>query len=155
MTVIHNHQVNVLVADPDEESRQIVLEAVLSDGYSCTAVASASEAREAAKQQAPSLLICDVNLDDESGIELFQTVKVHNTDCPALFISSSRRPETLQHARLAGGTYFLSKPIDPAVLMELVDKALWMPHLVRRQVDSAAHGLKAPSFAPTMSVLSR
>lgn len=155
MSVIHNHQVNVLVADPDEASRQIVLEAVLSDGYSCTAVASATEARESAKQLPPNLLICDVNLDDESGIELFQAVKQDHADCPALFISGSRRPETLRHARLAGGTYFLSKPIDPTVLMELVDKALWMPHLVRRHVDSAAHGLKAPSFAPTMSVLSR
>ena len=155
MSAVHNHEVHVLVVDPDHESRRVVHEAILADGYSCTAVASADEALSAAAIQMPSLLICDVNLGNESGIELFATMKQENPDCPALFTSNSRRAETLQHARRAGGTYFLSKPIDPTVLMELVDKALWMPHLVRRHVDSAAHGLKAPSFAPSVGLGSR
>lgn len=149
MSVIQNHQVNVLVVDPDPQSRRLVQDLIVSDGYACTAVSTASDAIEAATQTSPNLLICDVNLGEDSGLELFATVKEFNQACPVVFISDSRRPETMQHARLAGATYFLSKPIDPTVLMELIDKALWMPHLVRRHIDSASHRLKAPSFAPT------
>ena len=35
--------------------------------------------------------------------------------------------------REAGGTFYLRKPVDPDVLVELVDKALWMPHLLGHQ----------------------
>jgi len=147
MSVMQNHQVNVLVVDPDPEFRGLVHDLIVSDGYTCTAVSTASSAMEAASHTAPNLLICDMNLSEDSGLELFVAVKEFTKDCPVLFISDSRRPETLQHARLAGATYFLSKPIDPTVLIELVDKALWMPHLVRRHIDSVAHRLRAPSIA--------
>lgn len=150
MSVIQNHQVSVLVVDPDPESRGLIQDVLLSDGYGCRAVSSATTALECARDKSPDLLICDMNLGTESGLELFAQIR-RIADCPVVFVSDSRKQETVAHARRAGATYFLSKPFDPTVLMELVDKALWMPHLVRRHVDSAAHQLKAPSFAPTSS----
>ena len=105
-----------------------------------------SAAQLAVAEKAPDLLICDVELGHESGLELYGRIK-QSVDCPVIFLSNSRSQETVLNARRAGGTYFLSKPFDPMVLLELVDKALWMPHLVRCHVDSAAHPLKTPSFA--------
>lgn len=148
MSVMQNHQVNVLVVDPDASWRGLIHELLIADGYACRAVGTASAALQAAAENSPNLLICDVNLGEDSGLELFATLK-SSVDCQVIFISDSRQPETMKHAHRAGATYFLSKPFDPAVLMELVDKALWMPHLVRRHVDSAAHQLKAPTFVPT------
>lgn len=150
MSVMQNHQINVLVVDPDAATRGQIHELLIADGYGCRAVGSASAALQSAQENTPSLLICDVNLGADSGLDLFATLKRH-AECPVVFISDSRRLETMQHAQRAGATYFLSKPFDPAVLMELVDKALWMPHLVRRHVDSEAHQLKAPTFAPRKS----
>ena len=60
MSAIHNHQVHVLVVDPDLESRRLVHESILADGYSCTAVSNAEEALDAATIQRPNLLICAV-----------------------------------------------------------------------------------------------
>lgn len=153
MSIIQNHQVNVLVVDPDAESRGLVHGVLMSDGYGCRAVATAQAAIECAKDKRPDLLICDMNIGEESGLELFAQIR-SIVDCPVLFTSDSRRAETVTHARRAGATYFLSKPFDTAVLMELVDKALWMPHLVRRHVDAAAHQVKAPSFTPPAPVAS-
>lgn len=147
MSVLQNHQVTILVVDPDESTRVQIHQAIIADGYSCLAVASAEAAKEAVAESSPNLLICDVNLGEDSGLELFASLR-NSIDCPVVFISDSRRQETVQHALRAGATYFLSKPFDPSVLLELVDKALWMPHLVRRHIDSAAHQLKAPTFAP-------
>lgn len=153
MSVVQNHQVNVLVVDPDADSRGQIHEILMADGYSSRAVGTASAAIRCAEEKTPNLLICDVNLGSESGLELFATLR-NSVDCPVVFISDSRKPETVKHARLAGATFFLSKPIDPTVLMELTDKALWMPHLVRRHIDSAAHQLKAPTFSPSASRIS-
>lgn len=150
MSVMQNHQVNVLVVDPDASTRAQIHEAVIADGYSCRAVGTAAAAKQAVQSRLPSLLICDMNLGEESGIELFASLRTE-IGCPVVFISDSRRPETVQHALRAGATYFLSKPFDSSVLLELVDKALWMPHLVRRHIDSAAHQLKAPAFSPAVS----
>lgn len=150
MSVMNNHQVNILVADPDAAARGQIHEILMEDGYACRAVGTADAAIRSAAEKAPSLLICDVNLGDDSGLELFKTLR-KTIDCSVVFTSNSRRPETMELARKAGGTYFLSKPFDPTVLMELVDKALWMPHLVRRHVDSSAHKLKAPTFSPSAS----
>ena len=131
MSVLQNHQVNVLVVDPDVDSRGQIHEILISDGYTCRAVGTAAAAIQSASEKSPNLLICDTNLGEDSGLELAATIK-NSIDCPVVFISDSRKQETVKHARRAGATYFLSKPFDPAVLMELVDKALWMPHLVRR-----------------------
>ena len=148
MSMLQNHQVDILVVDPDAESRVEINEILMEDGYSCRAVGSAAEALQAANNRLPNLLICEVNLRDGSGFDVFASISKLG-DCPAVFMSDSRRSETMRLARQAGATYFLSKPFDPTVLMELVDKSLWMPHLVRRHVDSAAHKIKAPTFSPT------
>lgn len=154
MSVMQNHQVNILVVDPDANTRAQAHEALMSDGYACRAVATASAAKQAVADRTPNLLICDVNLGDESGLDLFAELQ-KSVGCPVVFISDSRKPETVQHALRAGATYFLSKPFDPSVMLELVDKALWMPHLVRRHVDSSAHRLKAPTFAPASRTIKK
>ncbi len=147
MSLNQNHQVSILVVDHEAEMRRQIHELLLTDGFGCRAVATASAAQLAVTEKAPDLLICDVELGQESGLELYGRIK-QSVDCPVIFLSDSRSQDTVLDARRAGGTYFLSKPFDPMVLLELVDKALWMPHLVRCHVDSAAHQLKAPSFAP-------
>jgi CheY-like chemotaxis protein len=54
---------------------------------------------------------------------------------PVIFLSAAQIPHIVRRAREAGGTYYLRKPVDPDVLIELVDKALWMPHLVTHQTS--------------------
>lgn len=147
MSLKQNHQVSILVVDHEAATRRQIYDLLLTDGFGCRAVATASAAQLAVTEKAPDLLICDIELGPDSGLELYGRIK-RSVDCPVVFLSDSRTQETVLNARRAGGTYFLSKPFDPMVLLELVDKALWMPHLVRRHMDLAAHQLKAPSFAP-------
>ena len=35
----------------------------------------------------------------------------------------------------AGAAYYLRKPLDPDVLVDLVSKALWLPHLVQTRLS--------------------
>ena len=146
MSLVQNHQVSMLVVDSEAVLRGQIHEVMIADGYSCRAVGSAEAAMGAAREKAPDLLICDMNLSDGTGTELVRQLR-SIVECPVIFMSDSRDAEMIRHARNAGATFYLAKPVDVDVLMELVDKALWMPHLVRRHVDSAAHQVKAPTFA--------
>ncbi len=58
------------------------------------------------------------------------------SDVPLMFISSSQRPDIIRRTHEAGGAYYLRKPFDPEVLIELVNKALWMPHLVKTRIEN-------------------
>ena len=148
MSLVQNHQVNILVVDPDATSRGIIHGVMISDGYGCRAVESSAAALAAAGERKPDLLICDMNLPDGTATQLLHSLPGGDS-CPSILLSDSRDAEMVRYARSGGATFFLAKPFDIDVLMELTDKALWMPHLVQRHVGSATHSphqVKAPTF---------
>ena len=51
-------------------------------------------------------------------------------ELPVIFLSGVKIPNIIQRARAAGGAYYLRKSFDSAYLIDLVKKALWMPHVV-------------------------
>ena len=82
-------------------------------------------AMKAARDLSLDLIICDVHVDGESGLELCRTLRTveGNEDVPVLFVSSGQSPDIIRRKHDAGGTYYLRKPFDPDVLVELVGKS--------------------------------
>jgi len=71
------------------------------------------------KEHSPQLIISDLHLNGQSGIELFtQVARVRTVP----FFLMTHRPdrETIAAAMAAGITNFLCKPIDPANLQKLI-----------------------------------
>src|SRR5439155_924558 len=56
-------------------------------------------------------------------------------DVPVMFISRTQLPDIVRRSHEAGAAYYLRKPIDPEVLIDLVGKALWLPHLVHSRIS--------------------
>ena len=137
-----NRSVRILVVDADSASGQQICESLFNEGYSAEYSSSAARALLMARRSAPSVMIIDTDLDGCSGYEFAKTVRDEypHHDFPVIFTSSREQgSEIIAESRSAGGMYFLRKPIDLSVLLELVDKSLWMPHLVRRHIDNQAH----------------
>jgi len=136
-----NQAIRILVVDQDLEMGGRISHMLLTEGYRCEATTSAARGLVSARSQMPSLMIIDTDLDACSGFAFAQNVREEypQHDIPVIFVSQSHQQAIVNEARAAGGTYFLSKPIDLSVLLELVDKSLWMPHLVRRHIDNQAH----------------
>jgi CheY-like chemotaxis protein len=121
----------VLVIDDDPEAIAGLAKVLSSAGYISQCCHDADGAVECVRQTAPDLIIADINISGHSGIQLCERIK-HDEglgDVPAMFLSRTQVPDIIRRSQ-AGGTYFLRKPFDPQVLLELVDKALWMPRLV-------------------------
>ena len=122
----------ILVVDPDPLTLTAVAAALHLSGYESHCARDSEAALKAALDEQLDLIICDTNLEGESGLELCREIRLMdgNQEVPFMFVSSSQAPDIIHRAHEAGGAYYLRKPFDPEVLLELVEKALWMPHLV-------------------------
>lgn len=129
----------VLVVDNDPLTLTAVAAALHLVGYECHCARDCEAALKAARYLDLDLIICDVNLGGEIGFELIDEIRKipDAADVPVMFVSSSQLPDIIRRSHDAGGVYYLRKPFDPDVLLELVDKALWMPHLVKSRVRSS------------------
>ena len=105
-------------------------------GYECHCAGDANAAKKAARALDLDLIICDVSIDGERGLDLCRELRLenNNADASLLFVSGHQAPDIIRRTHDAGGAYYLRKPFDPEVLVELVGTALWMPHLVQSRM---------------------
>jgi CheY-like chemotaxis protein len=122
----------ILVVDDETDVLDEVASVLTANNYSCRCSTSAEGAIAAAQDTPPDLIVCDINLHGQSGLELCERIKENEAlkDVPVMFLSGAQVPDIIRRSHAVGGTYYLRKPFDPEVLVELIEKALWMPHLV-------------------------
>ncbi len=130
-------QPSILVIDDEAEVLDEVATVLGGVGYLCRCCRTAEAAIEFAASDPPDLIISDINLDGHSGLEMCERIKEDPSlkNVPVMFLSGAQIPDIIRRSHAVGGTYYLRKPFDPEVLIELVDKALWMPHLVDQKVS--------------------
>jgi CheY-like chemotaxis protein len=129
----------VLVVDDETEVLGEVASVLGNSGYRCHCCGNPSAAIEYVGSNQPDLIISDINLEGHSGLEMCERIKENEAlkDVPVMFLSGAQIPDIIRRSHAVGGTYYLRKPFDPEVLVELVDKALWMPHLVHSHERAA------------------
>lgn len=130
----------ILVVDDEQQVLDEVETVLLAAGYDCRCCATAEEAIALVRSVAPALIISDINLHGHSGLEMCEQIKKDPSmaDVPVMFLSGAQIPDVIRRSHDVGGTYYLRKPFDPEVLVELIDKALWMPHLVSNRASANA-----------------
>ncbi|MGC4006207.1 MAG: response regulator [Pirellulales bacterium] len=123
----------VLVIDDDPDIVASLARVLAVAGYNTHCCHDYDGVIECVGAVAPDLIVSDINLAGQSGLRLIETIKrdMGMSGTPVIFLSGAQIPDIIRRAHEAGGTYYLRKPFDPQVLLELVDKALWMPHLVQ------------------------
>jgi CheY-like chemotaxis protein len=125
-------QANLLLIDDEADVLDGLTKILAAAGYHCRRARNEGEALEAIRQSVPDLIVSDINLGGQSGLSLIEQIRREEnmSDVPVMFLSGAQIPDIIRRAHAAGGTYYLRKPFDPQVLMELIEKALWMPHLI-------------------------
>ena len=143
----------ILVVDDDPAMLSDIAAVLNTAGHECHCARDEASALAAARGLALDLIVCDVNLAGGSGLALCSQIR-HLPGCddvPAMFMSSSQIPDIVRRSHDAGGAYYLRKPFDPEVLLELVGKALWMPHLVVARMNLAQTHPQGVPTAPKMA----
>jgi CheY-like chemotaxis protein len=119
----------VLVVDGEQEVLDTMTTVLGKAGFGCRCCTTAEAAGAAARTASPDLIICDLHLGGESGLETCQRIKQYPglEHVPVMFLSNAQLPDVISHSHTAGGSYCLRKPLAPKVLIELIDQALAAP----------------------------
>ncbi|MCL2622691.1 MAG: response regulator [Planctomycetaceae bacterium] len=126
----------VLVIDDEQMIVDELIHFLSRNGYVPTVCMDADMALAAARTEAFDLIISDINLGSICGLELCQQIHELETayETPVIFLSGAQIPDIIRRSHSAGGTYYVRKPFDPEVMVELMDKAMWFPALTHSHI---------------------
>jgi two-component system response regulator PilR (NtrC family) len=116
--------VNVLVVD-DELSMRQYLEVLLSrSGYQVTTASGVSEAKSALGSSLVDLVVSDMRLGSESGLEVLKLARGLGSPPEVILITAYGTPASAVEAMRQGAYDYICKPFDNEELQLLVQKAL-------------------------------
>ena len=127
----HGSRLNILVIDDAADVLGKISAIAADAGYTCQCAHDAQSAQESARRTTPDLIISDINLSGHSGVAICEQLKqqIGHADLPVMFLSAAQGPDIIRRANPTGGTYFLRKPFDAAVLVQLIEKSRLVLHL--------------------------
>jgi FixJ family two-component response regulator len=118
----NTHKTVYLVDDDATILRSIAL--FLHDHhYQVEAYSSLSEFKKNLPLKAMSVLVSDMQLVNESGLELQRFLLEENIDVPTLFLSGNSQAQEIIDALKNGADDFLLKPVHPNTLLTQIEKA--------------------------------
>ena len=122
---------HVLYVEDNDANTAVVQAALSSRPWIKLSVASTIEAGLAAlhdrlRGPLPQLILLDVHLPDASGMDYLKLAKANpeTQHIPVVMISADALPEQIDNALKAGASAYLTKPLQIAALLELVDDLL-------------------------------
>lgn len=113
----------VLIVDDVPDTLGALAEFLNRSGYEALTASSFEQARKAADEQAPDLIIVDVRLGEYNGLHLVIRERLAHPDRPIIVISGYADPQTAAEVRQYGAE-FLAKPVRPAELTAMVGRML-------------------------------
>jgi DNA-binding NarL/FixJ family response regulator len=116
----------VLVADPDDTTRQVLSAMLQEVGHPVLAVASGASALAMLRETQPCLAVLEVQLgDDVCGYEVCRVIRAQSADTPVVFISGTRTEPCDRVAGLmVGGDDYVVKPFARDELLTRIRKLL-------------------------------
>lgn len=129
---------HILVVEDDPRLRERLARYLTTEGFRVTAAGDAAEARSRLRSINPDLMVLDVMMPGESGLELTQSLRVElNHDMPILLLTARGAPEDRIAGFEAGADDYLGKPFEPRELV------LRIRALLRRAPPPAQSGAPA------------
>jgi len=128
----------ILVVEDDLDSLEALVAVLATNpNYQIVTATNSKNALEILQQTNCTLLILDVQLPGISGLEICRLVKgtLNLAHIPVILISGSSNIEIAVEAMNVGAFYFLSKPINVATLLLLVQRALEESQLQRELAE--------------------
>jgi DNA-binding response OmpR family regulator len=113
---------NILVAEDDKMLSKMMCSVLKEGGHICIPAFDAMQAVMYAMKQPPDLVLLDINMPGGTGVGVLQKLKASSKTSfvPILVISGSIDPAMPAHVLTLGAAKFLSKPLEPDVLLQAV-----------------------------------
>ncbi len=123
---------DILVVDDDSRLRALLQRFLTEQGHRVAVAADATEARAAIEAMAFDLLVLDVMMPGETGLQLAEYLRREGHDTPILMLTARGDPDDRVAGFEHGADDYLAKPFDPREL------ALRIRTILRRVAPRAA-----------------
>jgi PAS domain S-box-containing protein len=114
--------VRLVVVDDEPDARELLAAVLEHHGATVTTAESAAEAMVLLGEATPDVLVSDIGMPGADGYELIRRVRAAAHALPAVALTGFARPEDGKRALEAGFSAHMSKPVDPLMLVETVQK---------------------------------
>jgi len=116
----------ILVVDDDPDQVEALSFRLRQQGYAVFSALTGADAIALARSEHPNLVLLDLGLPDQGGLEVCETLSDDPATCgtPLIVVSGQDRPDIVRATRAAGCEFYVRKPYDPNALLTLIQAAL-------------------------------
>ncbi len=153
--------VRVLLAEDNEVNQVVAVELLRRAGYACDLVSDGRQAVEAVAKNRYDVVLMDCQMPELDGFEATALIRAHeavarNRHTPIVALTANAVKGDRERCLAAGMDFYLTKPIDPVKLIEMVDSIAMLktrpsPSTPAPVPAPAAPAAPAPSTKPPIA----
>ncbi len=114
----------ILVIDDEELMLKALRFRLIKDGYEVELANDGREAITKIESEKFDLIITDIMLPFNNGLEIVQCIKLNNKNCPVIILSAVGAESTVLEAFALGADDYITKPFSPVELSVRVKRLL-------------------------------
>ena len=114
----------IWIVDDDESIRWVLEKALARENLATRSFSNAREVMEALHTSTPQVLVSDIRMPGESGLELLQSLKASHPGLPVIVMTAFSDLDSAVAAFQGGAFEYLAKPFDLNKAVELIRRAL-------------------------------
>jgi len=123
-TFVPQEQTDIFVLDDEAVTVKRLVHALQKDGYRVEGFVSGQEALERLQFSPPDVIVMDIRLGDEDGVELMERMRSMAPDLAVILMTGYASIEHAVNATKKGAFHYLEKPFQLDGLRRLIKQAL-------------------------------
>ncbi|MBD8870112.1 response regulator transcription factor [Nocardioides donggukensis] len=118
--------VNIVVADDDEDIRELVVFKLRQSGHEVTAVSDGAAAVSACQAERPALVLLDVMMPGMSGLDAARALRADpgTATLPIILLTARAQEADIEQGFATGVDDYITKPFSPRELASRVTAVL-------------------------------
>jgi CheY-like chemotaxis protein len=116
----------VVIADDEPSMRLLVHATIESDEYMVVEAADGDQAWSLIQKHRPSLVLLDVQMPGQSGLDVLRSIKNDPSlkKTHVILLTAKAQESDVEAGLIAGADFYLTKPFSPLDLLTRVEEAL-------------------------------
>lgn len=128
----------ILLVEDEAALRRATARILTAAGHTVVEAENGRVAAAAARAQAFDAIVSDIAMPDMDGIALLRSVREHDLDVPVVLVTGLPEVSTAADAVAYGAFRYLTKPVEAAVLRDVVRKAVDMHRMAKIKREAFA-----------------
>ncbi len=145
----------VWIVDDDQSIRWVLERALAKEGYRVRSFREARDVIVALDEAVPKVLVSDIRMPGESGIELLYQARQKRPNMPVIIMTAYSDLDSAVSAFQGGAFEYLPKPFDLSQAIELIRRAVNENDVVDVPAEVALEGQDMLGQAPAMQEVFR